>query len=675
MKNNEKTIVDHLLTYANVTPDKKAFIVLGNEAHDEKAITYRRLAATVEKVAAALAEKQWAGKRVLLVYQDVLEFVVSFLACQYAGIIPLPVPYVKGSKQFARLVHIIEDAQASAVLCTDTSIPYLQQGLGQILDKIQIISTDKSVPLKGLQAPVWNEISFIQYTSGSTGHPKGVIITAANLLHNQQLIQNAFDGNSSSVIFSWLPFYHDMGLIGNILHTVYVGCTCVLMSPFQFMQTPKRWLEAITKYKVTHSGAPNFAYDLCVNRISKDELSALDLSGWQVAYNGSEPVRPDTLQRFSEYFAPAGFKADAFYPCYGLAEATLLVSGNKQQTLPVTLYIDHNAAGNGFIQLVNAGHTNARAVAGSGKVADGMQLKIISLNDGAECGELQEGEICIAGESVTTGYWNKPGHDLFYELDGTKFLRTGDLGFLYNGELFVHGRLKEMLIIRGKNVYPYDIEQLASGSHAAIEPNGVAVFSTAAQPDALVIVAEVKRTAIRGLDAAAVIRIIDQAVAGAYGITPYDIVLTTPLGIPRTTSGKLQRVKCRDSYQQQHFEIIAAKLAIGNSLLQGQRDERLLAIVKEEGNYANIKAYVLDLLEAKTGSTMAQHTEDGAELTEMGVDSLRAMEIINAINKELHIRIDATKLYQYNTLFDLICTVENMLWLKTEQTSGKEITI
>jgi len=177
------------------------------------------------------------------------------------------------------------------------------------------------------------------------------------------------------------------------------------------------------------------------------------------------------------------------------------------------------------------------------------------------------------------------------------------------------------------------------------------------------------------LDAAAVIRTIDQAVAGIYGINPYDIVLTTPLGIPRTTSGKLQRVKCKDSYQQQRFEIIAAKLGLATGLLQGQRDERLLAIVKEDGNYANIKAYVLDLLEAKTGSPMAQHTEDGIELTEIGVDSLRAMEIINAINKELHIRIDATKLYQYNTLFDLICTVENMLWLKTEQTSGKEITI
>ncbi len=333
-----KSIIDRLIQHTGTFPQKTVFITPGNEETEEIRVTYQELATRVTGLAIQLMDQQLTGTRALLVYQDVMEFIIAFLACQYAGIIAVPVPYVKGTKQFIRLTGIMEDAQAGVVLCAGRSIAFLQKGLHDYLSLHQtgIISTDiesSSTLLPFTRGTVYNEIAFIQYTSGSTGRPKGVVVSHRNLLHNQQLIKDTFNGDEHAVIFSWLPFHHDMGLIGNILHTIYVGCTGVLMSPFHFVQKPARWLEAITTYRVTHSGAPNFAYDLCVNKIAQEDLSRFELSSWKVAFNGSEPVRFDTLQRFASFFKPAGFSAHSFFPCYGLAEATLLVSGGKDREL------------------------------------------------------------------------------------------------------------------------------------------------------------------------------------------------------------------------------------------------------------------------------------------------------------------------------------------------------
>lgn len=677
----ETSIISYLVKHARTFPDKEVFTLLRDNGEAPLKISYKELEVAVKQVALHLTDRQLSGKPVLLIYQDMLAFIIAFLACEYAGVIPVPLPYVKGRKQFLRINGIIADVKTDTILCTAATHAYLEKELNDSLSagKLQFIATDEHPAVDHTYADLPSgdsAISFIQYTSGSVGDPKGVVVSRENLLHNQQLIQQTFGCDKNSIIFSWLPFHHDMGLIGNVLHTIYVGCTCILMSPIQFIQRPGVWLEKLTEYKVTHSGAPNFAYDLCVDRIAVNDLASMDLSHWKVAYNGSEPVHVATIQRFIGHFQSAGFKAEAFTPCYGLAEATLLVAGIKTGPVPLTISIDKEAATRGSILLADAGDSKAKTVMSSGRPVDGMKVKIFSLKDGKEVRVLEEGEICISGTSVTSGYWNKDNLNLFYEYDGEKFLRTGDLGFLYKDELFVHGRVKEMLIVRGKNFYPYDIENAVVACDDAIEMNGVAVFALEDEAS-IVVVAEVKRTYIQHVAAEKVIAAIDQLITGEFGISPHDIILTTPLGIPRTTSGKLQRIKSRAYYLDHSFKVIASKTKFKSQLPIRDRNALLLAQVLQNTSYEAVRAYVMDMIEVKTNGLLPVTLSDETDLASLGVDSLRAMEIINTINHELGIQMDATKIYEHNTLFALYTNVEALMWLKTEavQTSGGEITI
>lgn len=675
-----QNIIEYLEDRCLHSPHRTAFVFLENGDETEKRISYRELESGVKQVVCMLRNMNLEGEKVLLVYQDAREFITTFLACQYCGLIPVPVSYFKGSKQVARLMHIFNDAKAAAVLCTNASITPLQNGLSGLAGsgEIKIIPTNATPSSDTAQwphNPSYSPISFIQYTSGSTGHPKGVIVSAENLLHNQQLIRNVFCCDENSVILSWLPFHHDMGLIGNILHTLYIGCTCILMSPFHFMQSPRRWLEAISRYKATHSGGPNFAYDLCVDKISRDELPALDLSGWTVAFNGSEPIRSETIERFSSYFKLAGFRSASFYPCYGLAEATLLVAGDKKEPIPATIFIKRNLISGGKIILSDKSDLQSQGIVSSGSIASGIECRIISPDNQMNCGELEEGEICISGNSVTKGYLNRDNSDLFYEFDGQPFLRTGDLGFLYGGELFVHGRIKEMLIVRGKNIYPYDIEEGIFENEQAIETNGVAVFGLNEMEEQLVIIAEIKRTFLKELDAENMIRSIDKKVTGSFGISPFDIVLTTPLGIPRTTSGKLQRLKCKEYYQTNSFTVIGSKERLSKKQVKKEKNHLLLSKVISLRDYNSINEYLVDLIECKIGELPLKLRDQNTELTELGIDSLRIMELINTVNRDLAINMDATRIVQDSTLAGLAGSIENLLWLKSTQSFGKEIEI
>ena len=359
-----------------------------------------------------------------------------------------------------------------------------------------------------------------------------------------------------------------------------------------------------------------------------------------------------------------------------MAEATLLVAGIKNGYTCTTVSIDKNEAAYGRIQLVDQTNNRAKAVVSSGRPVDGVKVKIMASNDQRECNELEEGEICISGSSVTNGYWNKDNSDLFYNHGGEKFLRTGDLGFFYKEELFVHGRIKEMLIVRGKNFYPYDIEQALAACNEAIEMNGVAVFALEDE-GSIVIVVELKRTYVNRLTVETVIAALEKVVIGEFGISPHDIILTTPFGIPRTTSGKLQRVKCKTHYLNNSFKIIASKAGLTGRLLKKDRNTLLLKLALQNPNYGNIRAYVMDMIEAKINGVLPITLSDETDLAALGVDSLRAMEIINTINQELDIYMDATKIYQHNTLLALYTNIEALVWLKTEivQTLGGEITI
>lgn len=670
----ELTIIDCLITHTHTSPGSTAFIFLEDGDTESNRLTYATLLADVKALAAGLSGKLSAGQRALLIFQDMQSFITAFLACQYAGIVAIPVPFIKGKRQFGRLENIMEDAGAAALLCNAAAADTLTAGLQDFpaVAGIPLITTDTAnATIAADLPPVYQPLAFIQYTSGSTGRPKGVMISHQNLLHNQEMIKDAFGCDTQSVIFTWLPFHHDMGLIGNLLHTVYTGCTGVIMSPFHFMQSPVKWLKGITRYKATHSGGPNFAFDTCVDKIPAAMLAELDLSSWKLAFNGSEQVRHETLQRFAKHFSAAGFRETAFHPCYGLAEATLIVSGKKQRPLPLTLHVDREALGAGKLERAAPGAPQTRAMVSAGVPAPGITVKIIT-TAGAETD--LTGEICVAGDSITSGYWQRPQESLFYEIDGRRFLRTGDLGFLYEGEIFVHGRLKEMIIVRGQNYYPTDIETIAAGSHPAIAANSVAAFTLSDTAEAAVIVAEIRRDALQQLSAAEVIRAVDTIVQGTFGIPLYDIVLTTPLGIPRTTSGKLQRVQCRTMYAQQQFSVLASRLGSLPADIRTDNGEDITIPTATAGTEA-VRDYLLQLIARKTGAGLTMMPDADADLAALGIDSLRGMELINTINKDLQINLDAGKVFQVNTLAGLTDTIENMLWLKNAPASGKEITI
>jgi acyl-CoA synthetase (AMP-forming)/AMP-acid ligase II len=378
------------------------------------------------------------------------------------------------------------------------------------------------------------------------------MITHANALHNAAMVRDAIDATEESRGLLWLPPYHDMGLMGGILQPVFSGVTTTLMSPFAFLQRPVRWLQAISRTGVTHSGGPNFAFDLCVSKTTPEQRASLDLSTWRVAFSGAEPIRHDTLERFADAFAPSGFRREAFVAAYGLAEATLLVACGAPGRAPVRHLVDAGALERHCVAPANG--AAARVVVGCGRPLPGARVVIADPATGAACGPNEVGEIWIASPSVAQGYWNRPEESAQVfgaRLTGTgdgPFLRTGDLGFLRSGELAITGRIKDLIILDGRNYYPQDIEATVEQQVAAVRPGGVAAFSVdGAGAEHLVIAAEIDR-GHRAVDPRELVRAIRRAIVEEHAINPHQIVLLRAGGIPKTTSGKIQRYACRNSY-------------------------------------------------------------------------------------------------------------------------------
>src|SRR5262249_50851357 len=416
----------------------------------------------------------------------------------------------------------------------------------------------------------------VQYSSGSAAIPKGVRLSHGNLLHNLELIRNAFEctGECNSVF--WLPPYHDMGLIGGVLEPLYTGGSTVLMAPVAFLQSPFRWLDAISRTRAVISGAPNFAYDLCVQKITPEQLAKLDLGSWDLAFNGAEPIRPETLDRFAERFGRCGFRREAFYPCYGLAEATLFVTGSTRSAAPVLRSFAAKALERNQVQ-EDAG-PEVKTLVGSGRCREVQRVVIVNPETCLPCPSGGVGEIWVEGGSVAQGYWNRPQETertfrarLANSQEGT-FLRTGDLGFLVDGELFVTGRAKDLIILQGKNHYPQDIELTVEESSRAVRPSCVAAFAAEIDGDEkLIVVAEIEREA-RGQNHDDTLAAIRRAVAEHHDIAVWSVVLIKTLTIPKTSSGKIQRHLCRERFMGNGLEIVAQwtqeAVAVGSSSQQ-----------------------------------------------------------------------------------------------------------
>src|SRR5262245_30333608 len=564
------TLVEILRKRSELHPDRLAYVYLVDGERDELHLTFGDLARGARAIAARLHQLGSAGERALLLAPPGLEYVQSFLGCLLAGVIPVPLYPPRLNRSLARIRAVARDAAPAPVLVTED--------LGARADRILPEAPELAAPnwlvvdrIPQAASEAWREpvidpesLAFLQYTSGSTGAPRGVMVRHENLVHNARALAHRFEHDENSRIVSWLPLHHDMGLIGNVVQSLYAGIPCVLMSPMHFLEKPRRWLDAISRHRATTSGGPNFAYDLCVEKIPDGEASRLDLHTWSNAFNGAEPVRPQTLERFAVAFAPCGFRREAFYPSYGLAEATLFVSGGKRQDLPQLLKVRGSALGQHCV-VEGTGANDTQTLVGCGHSVGDQVIRIVEPVLRRPCAEDEIGEIWVSGPSVAAGYWNHPRESeetfrarLEGDVEARTFLRTGDLGFLKGRELFVTGRLKDLIIVRGLNHYPQDIEMTAERCHAAIRPACTAAFSIEVNDqEQLVVAAEIRRAWLRR-DLADVIATIRAAVAEEHEVRVHAVALLSPGSIPKTTSGKIRRQACRDEFREGRLQGLVA---------------------------------------------------------------------------------------------------------------------
>lgn len=532
-------------------PDRIAYIFLDDNGAEHTTTTYRELHERALAVAQLLLERCEPGDRALLVFPQCVEFITAYFGCLYANIIAVPVnPPRRGKVQDATRA-IVADCAPTAVLTIGGLLDPLRSVLEPLCTAQQWLAVDELPTAEASFAPAAvdpDSVAFLQYTSGSTSAPKGVMVTHRNLVANEEMIRQSFGHDRESTVVGWAPFFHDQGLIGNVLQPVYVGATCIQMSPATFIRRPMRWLEAISRYRAHTSGGPNFAFDACVARAGAGDLPDLDLSSWKVAFNGAEPIRAETLDRFAKTFAPLGFSAQSVFPCYGLAEATLLVSASGKGRGPRLLDADIDALADR--RYVAAAVDQGRTLVGSGSVLPGEVLRIVDPDTGNLCPPDRAGEIWVAGDHVAQGYWGLPEAtaETFRAGDPERmYLRTGDLGLVVDGELYVVGRLKDLIIIRGRNYYPHDIEHTVQRAHPALRPGSGAAFAVPGRDgEKLVVVQEIKRDIDAGTDDIA--GAIRAAVLQEHELAVTDVVLAAPDTVRKTSSGKIMRAAARKRY-------------------------------------------------------------------------------------------------------------------------------
>ncbi|MEU7056133.1 fatty acyl-AMP ligase [Streptomyces sp. NPDC046197] len=562
------TISHHLARVAALTPDETAFTFVDHSADIEgvtSSLTWKELDERVRRTAWALRCADVAGERVAVVAPQSLEYVVGFLAITCAGAIAVPLfpPSLPGHEE--KLAAVLRDASPKFLLTveeqraslTDFCAAHGMSGKFRVVTEQELVQTSVE-PREDFDEPLPNDVAYLQYTSGSTRFPAGVAITHANVCHNARQGLEAYDirrGRNCAV--GWLPLYHDMGLVMAVVLPVIGHLPSVLMDPLAFIQQPVRWLRLLTRYDGALSAAPNFAYDYCVRRVDAEERAGLWLGSVAVLINGSEPVGPRTLERFQTAFAPVGMRRTTMRPSYGLAEATVFVCTSPAGEEPTVASFDRQAVGQGTARTLESSDDRAVVeLVGCGRPT-GQEIAVVDPATGRRREDGTIGEIWLRGPNVGRGYWNQQerSETTFHAvLDGddptAPWLRTGDLGVWHDKQLYVTGRLKDLVIIDGTNHYPHDIEETVQAAHPAIRPHHIAAFSlSTTDGERLAVVAEHRRGATRTeVLAQEVTGAVRSAVAAGHGIAVHDFVLAPPGSVPRTTSGKVARSACRDQY-------------------------------------------------------------------------------------------------------------------------------
>ncbi|AUX39888.1 beta-ketoacyl synthase [Sorangium cellulosum] len=662
------TVGEVLLRRASLDPHGRAYLYLIDGEREGAQLTYSALDQRARAIGARLHREVGPGGRALLLYPSGLDFIEGFLGCLYAGVIAVPAyPPEPGrvNRTLPRLKAILNDARPAAILTTHELEQAMAQPLSEAreLDGVRWFATDRmeSAPPEAWTPPVLSPdaLAFLQYTSGSTSAPKGVMVSHGGLLHTLADMDVDFGHGPDSVMVTWLPTFHDMGLIYGLLLPLFIGFPCVLMSPSSFLGRPVRWLKALSRYGGTHTAAPNFAFTLCTKKVSEQERAQLDLSRLKVALNAAEPIRRATVERFTELFAPCGLRPEAMCAGYGLAEFTLKVTTQRRDELPTFARLDAAALESHRVVDAKEGGPVGRHVAGCGRPALDTRIEIVHPETLRRCGPNEVGEIWLAGTSCAQGYWNLPEasaatFQAFLADSGEgPFLRTGDLGFLRDGELFITGRDKDLIIIRGRNHYPQDIEQTAEGAHPALRSGCSAAFSVEVdEREYVAVVAEVYAEAPIE-DADAVAQAIRNAVIEQHEVPVHAVALLKARSIPKTSSGKIQRRACRLGFQQGELDEIARAVFAAAPPAGDRSGTTPGAAAGEVGTRAAITRWLVARLVSRLG--MAETLADLRQpFSHYGVDSADAIDLAADLGEWLGRELPANVLYAHPTIEDLI---------------------
>lgn len=555
------TIVDYLYHHATHQPNEIAFRFLNDTEQVSSELTFQQLWQASDGIASFLTSKVQPGSTIMLLYPPGLDYIKAFYGCLIAGMIAVPLYPPRANKKSDRIINVAQSCQAPIALTTQSELTNIetcwQQQNSENLE-LAFYPSDNIAAQSEVQ-PCVADLSmtapaFLQYTSGSTGVPKGVIITHGNIVGNVNHLSNTADGRKSDVFVNWLPLFHDLGLITAILWPVYLGSPSILMAPATFIRNPYYWLKAISDYRGTKCGAPNFAYDLCTNKVTDEQITTLDLSSWRVAYNAAEPVKAATLNGFSSRFSDCGFSESNFYPGYGMAEATVFITGGDADQCPEILSVDKQCLAEKQLILVDENYQALSQMVSCGRASYPHDVRVVDPVSTTELAEGQVGEVWFSGPSVSPGYWQLPelSADTFGQIiEGApqsehRYLRTGDLGVMWNGELYITGRMKDLIILRGTNYYPQDIEASTVNAHPAIRMGYCAAFAVVeADREKLVVVTELERSFFRSVDKDEVINAIRQQILVDHQVNVDQVVLLKPYVIPVTSSGKIQRARTR----------------------------------------------------------------------------------------------------------------------------------
>jgi acyl-CoA synthetase (AMP-forming)/AMP-acid ligase II len=569
------TLVDLLRKYAGQRPDQTSFVFLADGEQERARLSFGELERRSAAVAGMLSERAMRGRCAVLMFASGLDFIAGFFGCLAAGVVAVPVVpprRVEGAELALRIIRasgaqlILVDADVWTMLAPARALwpPDIAIEVLDWLDNAGEVAARSDG--RAVHVPQPDDLAFLQFTSGSTGDPKGVVVSHGNLMANQRVIERGFGHGEHTTVVSWLPFHHDMGLVGMVMQPLYLGRPCVLMPPDVFIKRPLRWLKAISRYCATTSGAPTFGYQRCLDGISDADLAQaeLDLTTWEVAYVGAEPVRSTCLDAFAHRMAPAGFQARSVYPCYGLAEATLMVTGVAARSGLEVVDVDPRALGDG--RCVEAGDDDgARArLVSCGRIWGDDDVVVVSPVDRQPQPDNRVGEIWVSGPSVAGGYWNRPDdtEEVFGAtspaLPGRRFLRTGDLGFVRNGNLYIAGRLKDLLIINGRNYYPQDIEATVVGLHPAFRPQAAVFSDDDLQHGRVVLVQGVYPHWADKLDLDTAAKLVRSEVGAVHEVRLGEVVFTTSR-LPTTTSGKIRRRACREAWRAGLLKPVTAK--------------------------------------------------------------------------------------------------------------------